>query len=296
MVVVRADGELIDSHSGPLSGNQLPLYLQTHLAAAGAPLTPQQAETLTKVVAKVRAARQADDLAAAIAALRPLRSLDKLESYAAPAVQARQLVAELTAEFNEKLDKLTLDEIASAETGGVFETLVKFVSLEQQFKGFRPADEKVSALRKQLRRERALREPLRWAETIVKARLRLEKSPKSRSAAASLQQLVEKAPLPAAAKAARELLEQYPDAVAAAATNPRSTEHGERKKESMFVERTWRDESGKYEVIATFVRVSGGDVELRRQDTGKLITVPLAKLSAADRKYVASVQGSSSKQ
>lgn len=49
--------------------------------------------------------------------------------------------------------------------------------------------------------------------------------------------------------------------------------------------RRWRDNSGKYDIEASLVQVLADSVQLRRAD-GKLLTVPLARLSAEDRTYV----------
>lgn len=49
--------------------------------------------------------------------------------------------------------------------------------------------------------------------------------------------------------------------------------------------RTWKDATGQFSIEATFVRVSDGQVVLQRADK-KQISVPLAKLSEADRQYV----------
>lgn len=49
--------------------------------------------------------------------------------------------------------------------------------------------------------------------------------------------------------------------------------------------RTWTSANGKFSVEATLVRVQGDAVVLRKQD-GKLVTVPLAQLSAEDRQFV----------
>ena len=49
--------------------------------------------------------------------------------------------------------------------------------------------------------------------------------------------------------------------------------------------RTWKDSTGQFSVEAVFVRVSGDQVVLQRKDKTE-ISVPLAKLSAADRQYV----------
>jgi hypothetical protein len=49
--------------------------------------------------------------------------------------------------------------------------------------------------------------------------------------------------------------------------------------------RTWTDSTGKYKIEAAFVEVKDGAVRLRRPD-GRVVKLPLAKLSPADRRYV----------
>jgi thiol-disulfide isomerase/thioredoxin len=52
--------------------------------------------------------------------------------------------------------------------------------------------------------------------------------------------------------------------------------------------RTWTDSSGKFSVEAEFVELQKGKVVLRQED-GKTLGVPLKRLSAADRAFVASL-------
>jgi hypothetical protein len=54
--------------------------------------------------------------------------------------------------------------------------------------------------------------------------------------------------------------------------------------------RTWHDVSGKYSVQAALVKQTDDAVQLRTAE-GRLITIPLAKLSAADRDHLASLTG-----
>ena len=49
--------------------------------------------------------------------------------------------------------------------------------------------------------------------------------------------------------------------------------------------RTWKDSTGQFSIQATYVRVNGDQVVLQRTDK-KEISLPLAKLSAADQQYV----------
>jgi hypothetical protein len=48
--------------------------------------------------------------------------------------------------------------------------------------------------------------------------------------------------------------------------------------------RTWTDVTGEFRIEAEFVRIRGDEVVLRRADK-KEMTLPLAKLSPADREY-----------
>ena len=54
--------------------------------------------------------------------------------------------------------------------------------------------------------------------------------------------------------------------------------------------RTWTDSTGRYTVEAEFVSVAGGQVTLKKTD-GQEITLPLDRLSAADREFVKTREG-----
>jgi hypothetical protein len=56
----------------------------------------------------------------------------------------------------------------------------------------------------------------------------------------------------------------------------------------MAIAREWKDSSGKFKVEATFVRIVGDRVELRKPD-GKLIQVPTSKLCEDDQKHLKSL-------
>ncbi len=58
--------------------------------------------------------------------------------------------------------------------------------------------------------------------------------------------------------------------------------------------RTWTDSTGKFRVEAEFVELKDGKVQLRKQD-GKVIDVPLERLSAADQEYIKSRREEGSK-
>ena len=51
-------------------------------------------------------------------------------------------------------------------------------------------------------------------------------------------------------------------------------------------ERTWRDVSGQYSVKAEFVGLDGDQISLLKAD-GKVIQIPIQKLSSVDRRWLA---------
>ncbi|MHB8865704.1 MAG: SHD1 domain-containing protein [Pirellulaceae bacterium] len=52
--------------------------------------------------------------------------------------------------------------------------------------------------------------------------------------------------------------------------------------------RTWKDATGSFSVVAAFVDVTEGKVQLKRED-GTVLTVPLEQLSSTDQQYVAAL-------
>jgi hypothetical protein len=53
--------------------------------------------------------------------------------------------------------------------------------------------------------------------------------------------------------------------------------------------RTWRDSTGKFEIKATLVKQEAGAIQLKRDD-GRLITVPIDRLSKEDREHLESLR------
>ena len=62
-------------------------------------------------------------------------------------------------------------------------------------------------------------------------------------------------------------------------------------------ERTWTSQNGKFSVAGTLVEQNDSSVKLKRSDNGKVVTVPLEKLSESDRDFLRSnsAKGSSTK-
>ena len=48
--------------------------------------------------------------------------------------------------------------------------------------------------------------------------------------------------------------------------------------------RTWTDSTGKHKIEGEFVKLADGQVDIRRDD-GKLVRIPLEKLSEADQQH-----------
>src|SRR4051812_36006407 len=53
-------------------------------------------------------------------------------------------------------------------------------------------------------------------------------------------------------------------------------------------ERQWSDDTGRFNVKATFIRLTESEVTLQKSDKS-VVTVPLARLSADDKSYVKAI-------
>ncbi|MDA7528113.1 SHD1 domain-containing protein, partial [bacterium] len=49
--------------------------------------------------------------------------------------------------------------------------------------------------------------------------------------------------------------------------------------------RTWSDTTGQFKIEATFIELKGDSITLKRKD-GKVISLPIAKLSEPDQKHI----------
>lgn len=79
----------------------------------------------------------------------------------------------------------------------------------------------------------------------------------------------------------KEWLTKPPAAVAT--SNPPQSNAAERPAEEAY--RTWTSSDGQFSVVAAFVKLEDSQVHLKRKDNGKIITVPLTKLSFADQPF-----------
>ena len=55
-------------------------------------------------------------------------------------------------------------------------------------------------------------------------------------------------------------------------------------------EQTWSDNTGKFSVVAEFIEVADGKVKLKRVDSGKIVSVPLSRLSSQHRALALELQ------
>ena len=60
--------------------------------------------------------------------------------------------------------------------------------------------------------------------------------------------------------------------------------------EPKYQSRTWTDATGQFSVQAVFVSYANGQVTIKRDDNGKVITIPLDSLSESSKQYVRSLQ------
>lgn len=273
LYVVRADGELAYAKSGSKQGDELPRFLLEHLATAGVIFSDAQLATLKSAVDDANELLEAGDEAAAVKrmdGLRKLGSLGKLGSHATVARQADTLYLKLveqgTAALKSAQEQLDGDE--------PFDGILGVLAANRIYGRLPELRKEMGAAQRDLGKNPAFREPLKQAELLDKALAQLDKKQGAKQAAPALEAIVTRFPGTPAAKIATEKLA----ALGVDSPPPK----GATKPTAV---RTWTDATGGFRVEAEFVGLADGKVQLKRND-GKVITVPLDKLSEADQRFI----------
>lgn len=278
--VVRADGEKLYGESGSKQGPELPLFLRQQLASAGTILSDQQVATIKSALDDAHEAIGDGDSAAAVRRLESLRKIGppgKLGSYATVALEADSLYAKLIEEGREALvaaqQQLEGDEpfagvlgvIAANRTYGAMPDLKKDLGSAERDLSRNPQHKDLVAPAQSLDRALAL-----VGQKNAQAR---------RSGTTMLGAVVTRYPgTPAAAMAEAKLAELGVEVAAAQV----AAQSGDAESPSS---RTWTDATGQFRVEAELLAVADGKVQLKKSD-GSVVSVPLEKLSQADRDFL----------
>lgn len=270
LYVVRPNGELVYAKSGSKAGDELPRFLSEHLATAGTIFSDGQLTLIKSAVEESSKSLAEGDLAAAVKRLEVLRKLGplgKLGSYAAVSLEADALYLKLVEQGTAAL-KAAQEQLAGDEK---FSGILGVVSANRIFGKLPELRKDLVSAQREITKNVALKEDLKQAEALDKALALLGQKNGSKLATPALEAVVTRFPGTPAAEHATAKLTELGAAVPAA--QPAAM-------------RMWSDDSGKFRIEAEFVSVADGKVQLKRKD-GKVITIPLDRLSKADQEFIA---------
>ncbi len=266
--VIRADGEKLFAASFKAD---LPVFLSEYLQQSGTPLSDSDLARLESAVATAKTAIEKQDVPVAI---QTLKSAPGSGSYATSAVEAAELVKSIKEQADEEIARAgeLLDEDDSIYEGALLVSrAVKMYSKLPEQK--RAAGQ---VMRKYKANETAAA-ALEQAEAFVRVQTR-EKSKDKTLAVTGYQSIVKNYPGSYVAELSSERLAalgvETPD-VSTTPTNPTAGSDP----------RTWVSSNGKFKIRAIMVQSNATHVQLKT-DAGKLITVPLGKLSPPDVQFI----------
>jgi hypothetical protein len=277
--VLRADGEKLFSHSGIMQGEEIRMVLLNQAASAGRTLSPKEAAVVQKALEEAKRAHEKGDAGEAVKSLLPLKKLGLLgtvNSYAKPAVDANQFIGELTKE-----GKAMLKEADAKLSSGdpTFAGALAYVKAKRVFTPLTTLKTELAAASRKYERMRDLADTLRQAEAVDRAQA-LAASPHGKGKAAeAFQRIVSAYPDTDAAKAAAEELKKLGGDSDKATT----------KETAKPASRTWADATGRFRINARCRGVEDGQAVLETDD-GRVVRVPVEKLSQPDREFLKSKQ------
>lgn len=205
--VVRADGETLHSHSGPMETEQLANVIGSQLQNAGRPLTERQINSIAEAVEEAKQALADDQPAQAIrelAALKRIGDLGQLGSYAKAAVEADQLVGRLVADVQGQIGDVS-QRLDSQDDQ--LKTCFDVVHALRVYGAIPAVKTELAQIVSRIRRERELRDVLQTATEIDRACKLCENSSTLERGIESLKQFVEENPDTPIAELAQAQLE-----------------------------------------------------------------------------------------
>ena len=277
--VLRADGETLFKHSGIMQSAELRELLVTQAAMAGRLLSPKEDAILKKALEEAKQGRKKDDPGQAVKSLLPLKKLGPLgglNCYAKPAVEANQLVAQLTKE-----GKATLKEIDEKLSSGnaTFDAALAYARAKRVFTPLTTLKIELATASRKYERVRDLADTLRQAEAVDRAEATAASPHGKGKAIEAFQRIVSAYADTEAANVAAKELKKLADAGVMPSTQ--ETRKPDR--------RTWADATGRFSLKARCRGVKDGEAVLETDD-GRVVRVPIEKLSEKDREFLKSKQ------
>ena len=278
--VVRADGEKMYGKSGSL-GDQLPQFLSAQLASAGRILTPVQLSQVQTAVNDAQKSLEAQDPLAAVKRLDSLKKIappGKLGSYAAAAMAADQLAEKLVADGKAALASAQEKLAGDDQFGGA----LGIISANRIYSTLPDLKKDLGAAERELRKDGSLKEIVAQAEAVDKAQALASTKNGKKAAADALAKVAARFPNTKAAEAAQAKIAELDGTSAggqAAAPAPAGT--GDKF-------RTWTDVTGTYKIEAELIEATAENVTLKRKEDGRIVKVPIDKLSPEDQEFLKS--------
>jgi hypothetical protein len=274
--VIRADGEKLYGKSGAL-GDQLPLFLRAQLVSAGRILSPAELSHVQSAVAEAKEALTAGDSFTAVKRLDALKKIGpagKLGSYAAAALEADRLVAQLTEEGKAALaaakEKLAGDD--------KLEGALAILSANRIYGALPELKKELGTAERELKKDASLKETVAQAEAIDKALALVSTKNGKKAASEALAKIAARYPNSPAASLAQQKIEEI--------SGDAPTKSAADRPGGPPIVRKWTDVTGTYTIEAELVEKTADEVKLKRTDTGEIVAVPVSKLSAADREFL----------
>jgi hypothetical protein len=272
--IIRADGEKLFSHSGIMDSRELRALLLAQAANVGRTLSAKETALLQKALDKAKRAHKNGDEGEAIKSLLVLKKLGPLGSintYTGPAVEANRLVAKLAED-----GKNTLRDVDAkfADSNATFAAALAYARAKRTFAALPTLKADLAAADRKYERQRSLAAAIHQAELLDRAEVTAASHNNAKKAAEAFQRIISAYPDTEVAKVAAEDLKELPDQGPAAAA-------------AKSAYRIWSDTTGRFSVKARCCGVRDGKLSLETED-GRMLQVPLYKLSDRDRKFLES--------
>jgi hypothetical protein len=266
--VVDSDGKALVLKAGGQSVDELQLMLTESLEQMGRLPDAELLQALTEAAEEARPAVEAGEFQRAMAVLKPVEpDLARVYDSLALIPEGKRIRAVVDSIVSHAEENLQRAEMASPPDPWKSAWLI--TSTAGDFGQLPPVKEKSDEAKARFSETAAQKRLLQQAQELHRAQV-LFSQDRSTKGQAALKRVITKFPGTAAAQQAAALL---------------VGKSAEASVSSTGAMRKWTDRTGKFSVDAEFLGTTGDVVRLKRAD-GKILSVPLAKLSDESKQFV----------
>ena len=273
--LIRADGTKLYAKSGSLLGDQLPTLMTAAIREMGRPLALKEVKILEDLNTQIEKAIDENDLkkgALLFGKLKKLGTFGQIGSYAKAALDNNALAVK----YQEKVKSLIDEYTTALESNDKLVAAIKAIMLKSDVGSLSPFKVSLNELEKKVRSSLESVQLYSDAKNVASAvrRLKQSSSKSQQRAADTIKRFVAK---PESESAREYLLDLIPENVADTEPEPAKRM------------RTWTSSDGKFSVNAVLASFDGKSVRLERE-SGRIVTVPLEKLSVVDQEFLKSLK------